>query len=680
VQRDPFKYFRVEAREIVDGLAQGLLDLDKGAPPQEVVARLLRHAHTLKGAARVVKQARIAEVAHAIEEVLAPHREGRAAVPRADTARLLGHVQEIEKALASLGAPASAAGEAGVAKSAEAPPRTDERFETVRVAIDEMDALLATTAEAAVGVGSLRRQVAALDEAARAARSLATALGAGGGALSERARELAARLSGIKGDLVASLERTERSVTEVRDRGDRLRLVPASAVFATIERAVHDAASLSQKSVTFAASGGENQLDGYVLSALREALLHIARNAVVHGVEPESGRLAARKPRQGKIELLVARQGGQLRFRVRDDGRGLDVAAIGAAAIRAGRLTPKEADALTLEGAVALLLRGGVTTATSVTEAAGRGVGLDVVRDVVTRLKGSLGVASEPGRGTTIDLRVPISLSAVTALVVETAGTTCSVPLDAVVRARRLASSDVFRSGERDAILEEGETIPFAPLDELLGAGASSARTRRAWSAVIVRGGEDRVAIGADRILGVASVVVRALPTSVGAVPAVSGASLDEEGDPRLALDAPGVVAAVRGRAVSARATAPPRRPPVLVIDDSLTTRMLEQSILESAGYEVVLATSAEEGLEKARAGSFGVFVVDVEMPGMDGFEFVASTRRDPTLGKIPAILVTSRNAPEDRRRGVEVGAHAYIVKGEFDQGRLLAAIRELIG
>jgi two-component system chemotaxis sensor kinase CheA len=172
---------------------------------------------------------------------------------------------------------------------------------------------------------------------------------------------------------------------------------------------------------------------------------------------------------------------------------------------------------------------------------------------------------------------------------------------------------------------------------------------------------------------------MRSLPGVIEADPIVSGASFDAEGNPQLVLDPSGLVAAGERRRNVAHDEAP-RPAPVLIIDDSLTTRMLEESILESAGYKVELATSAEEALAKARLRRYSLFIVDVEMPGMDGFEFVAETRSDPALRDIPAILVTSRNAAEDRRRGEQVGAHAYIVKSEFDQGQLLETIRTLIG
>jgi two-component system chemotaxis sensor kinase CheA len=195
---------------------------------------------------------------------------------------------------------------------------------------------------------------------------------------------------------------------------------------------------------------------------------------------------------------------------------------------------------------------------------------------------------------------------------------------------------------------------------------------------VVVQAGRRLVALGADRLAGTSEVVVRPLPAHAQADPAVAGAALDPEGNPQLVLDPAGLVEASLGAPPAPAAQLPPR-PPILVVDDSLTTRMLEKSILESAGYEVELATSGEEGLARARARRFGLYLVDVEMPGMDGFEFVRVTRAEARTAA-PAILVTSRGAPEDRRRGTEAGASAYVVKSEFDQGRLLATIDRLLG
>jgi two-component system chemotaxis sensor kinase CheA len=273
-----------------------------------------------------------------------------------------------------------------------------------------------------------------------------------------------------------------------------------------------------------------------------------------------------------------------------------------------------------------------------------------------------------------------MSIASLQALAVEAGGLVVAIPLDAVRTTLRVRDADIARSAASDSILVEGSVVPFLALDHLLQRPGAAGRQRGAWSVVVVQAGQGRVAVGVDRLLGTSPIVLRALPGVVEADPVVAGASLDADGDPQLVLDPAGLVAAAGRSRAGAPDEAGPRRAPVLVVDDSLTTRMLEQSILESAGYEVSLAVSAEEGLAKARERRYSLFVVDVEMPGMDGFGFVAQTRSEPALRDTPAILVTSRNTPEDRLRGVQVGARAYIVKGDFDQVHLLAIIQELIG
>jgi two-component system chemotaxis sensor kinase CheA len=273
-----------------------------------------------------------------------------------------------------------------------------------------------------------------------------------------------------------------------------------------------------------------------------------------------------------------------------------------------------------------------------------------------------------------------VSVSSLNALEVDAGGTVVALPLDAVRQTIRVADQDIARSVEKDSIVYQGKAIPFVPLSTTLHENPAADPKRRFWSAVVLEARCGVAAIGVDRLLGTRSIVVRSLPSFANAEAVVAGTSLDAEGNPQLALDPEGLIAAAYlGRARTMDMVAS-KRASVLVVDDSLTTRMLEQSILESAGYEVELATSGEEGLEKAHAKPHGLFLVDVEMPGMDGFEFVARTQGDAALRAVPAILVTSRSAVEDRRRGEQVGARGYIVKGEFDQRYLLRLIREFMG
>jgi two-component system chemotaxis sensor kinase CheA len=247
-----------------------------------------------------------------------------------------------------------------------------------------------------------------------------------------------------------------------------------------------------------------------------------------------------------------------------------------------------------------------------------------------------------------------------------------------VLQASRLKESDFNRSADATSIVFEGQVVPFFPLAWLLRMPQPDGPERQAWTTIVVRGQAGWLALGVDRLLGGESIVARALPDSLDVDSTVAGVTLDADGNPRPLLDPDGLLAAAtRGQLRAARTA--PRKRCVLVIDDSLTTRMLEQSILESAGYEVELATSAEEGLERARARSHDLFLVDVEMPGMDGFAFVERVRGDPRLAGTPAVLVTSRASTEDLARGRAAGASDHIAKGEFDQVDFLERIGRLL-
>ncbi len=683
--QDPYKYFRVEARELAEQLGQGVLELEKGPVSAEAVARLLRLAHTLKGAARVVKQGAIADAAHAIEDALAPLRAGTAAVPQEGVNAVLTLIDGISSRVRALGQPTDPEG-----PSPER-PAPDDPLRTVRADVAEMDALLDGVAEAHVQLATLRRGFRTLDRVRQLAGSLTAQLAAPRardaslpgdapalartGALAE---ELVSLVAGLERSVAVGVEQIDREILQVRDAAERLRLLPAGAAFGALERMARDTAQALGKRVTFDGRGGDVRLDSHVLAVLQGALVQLVRNAVAHGIEPETVRRAAGKAPDGRLRVEVVRRGRRVAFCCRDDGRGLDVDAIRRAAQQQGVLAAgaQPSDAAEL---FRLLLKGGISTSGAVSEVSGRGVGLDVVREAAERLRGEVRVETTAGEGTVVEVVVPVSLSALDALIVEASGISAAIPLDAVRRTLRVASADLTRAPDGETIVDDGESIPFITLEQTLAQGRREPRRPKAWSTVIVHHGAALAALGVDRLLGAANVVVRPLPELAPGDPIVAGASLDAEGNPQIVLDPEGLVARARlGEQTPPIARSPSL--PVLVIDDSLTTRMLEQSILEAAGYEVDLATSAEEALDKVRGRAYALFLVDVEMPGMDGFTFVERARADPALRHVPAILVTSRGSPEDRARGTAVGARAYVVKSEFDQAGLLKTIRALLG
>ncbi|MEV4516953.1 response regulator [Dactylosporangium sp. NPDC049525] len=687
VAKDPLRYFRIEARELVDQLSQGVLDLTRDGTDREPVARLLRHAHTLKGAARVVRQGEIADAAHALEELLVPHRDGAAPVDPQTVATLLTLTDRMSALAGALQAPETPPLPPPAAEKASTEPQPAAA--PVRSDSADIDELLDAVGEAHARFAPLRRQVATVERARRAAEAITEQLRIRGaqqdgadGRTGGMATRLAADLTALGRQLTETVEQVERELDDIRGRAERLRLVPVATVLTMLHRAAYDAADAEGKKVVFDSRGGDLRLDPHVLSLASGALLHVVRNAVSHGVETEAERLAAGKPGAGYVAVEVHRRGTNAAFRCRDDGRGFDLGAVRRQAEARGFVTSgAEADVREL---MRLLMHGGISTAGEVTGISGRGIGLDAVRDVAEQLGGEVNVSTEPGRGTTVELVVPLSLVSLSGLVVESAGTLVSLPLDAVRTCVLLDAVEVAAAGAAGAMAHDGHVIAFLPLAKVLAKTPPQA-TAGGAVAVILAAGERTVAVGVDRLLGTSALVVRPLPELAPASAVVNGLSIDAEGNPRIVLDPHGLAAAATGKAptadpVAGEAGAGPERDPILVVDDSLTTRMLERSILESAGYQVELAASAEEALERVKLRRYALFLVDIDMPGIDGFTFVALTREDQVLRDTPAILVSSRASAEDRQRGVEAGASAYMVKSEFNQEELLGHIRDLVG
>ncbi len=646
MSRDPYRYFRIEARELVDQLGAGVLDLEKGpADPAAVVARLLRVAHTLKGAARVVKHREIADLAHATEDALEPVRDGAAPVTRERVDALLKIADSMTECLrvveggAEAQPPAVATATATAADRPAAPkPPRPEAAPALQADRGELEALLANLAEAHVQVARVAQGLESFGRLRGAVKHLADqvtsprGLGAPGVALKLGAAvdELRGSLATLERDLTGRVERAQRELGLSRDAAERLRLLPAERLFHSLERTARDAAAGLGRGVVFEGTGGAVRLEGDVLAAVGAAFVQVVRNAVAHGIEAPDARASAGKDPTGRIVVSVSRRGDRVCFACRDDGRGVDLDAVRAKA----------------------------------------------ERETAERLGGEVAIRTEAGRGTTVELVVPVLASSLEALIVEAAGQVAAIPLGPTRRTVRVVAEEISRGPDGAAVVVDGASVPFVPLPPLLRPGAGA--DRRAWTAVLLESGGATVALGVEALVGVDTVILRPLPELTPAHAAVLGVWLDPGGVARVVLDPAGLLAAARGAPIEAPAA--PARLPVLVIDDSLTTRMLEQSILESAGYEVDVAVSGEEGIAKARGRRYGLFLVDVEMPGMDGFTFIERTRADPELRGVPAILVTSRASPEDRARGAAAGAIAHIEKREFNQAELIARIRGLIG
>jgi two-component system chemotaxis sensor kinase CheA len=674
--KDPYRYFRVEARDLLEQLGRATLDLEKSPDGSAELTRILRLAHTLKGAARVVKQRGIAEDSHAIEDVLAPLRDAGVNATREQIDKVLRLLDQIAGGVAALGVDPETA-VAGTGTSAAAPPEFVGRIDS-----GEFEALIEVISQSNSQLARLRRDADAATRARALAGSLLERLTPGmpgactwhtGQALAE---DLRASLGRLERSLETSVEHLDRNLRQAHDTATRLRLVPASNVFTVLERAVRDTAHATGKEARFEGRGGDVRLETRSLGALQGPLLQIVRNAVAHGIEAPERRKASGKPVAGVIAVEVARRGQSVIFRCADDGAGVDLDAVRTAARRKG-LLGADTEALDAEAILRLLVRGGISTAASVTDISGRGIGLDLVQNAVAQLRGDFHVHTQAGQGTTFELRLPLTIAALDTLTVQAGDAHVSLPLDAVLATQRLRADEIVRTPAGESVVFQGSAIPFVPLARLLSSkhDVDAVRRQKQVSMVIMAGTRSRAAFGVDHLQGIANIVLRPLPALAPASPIVFGSSLDVAGNPQIVLDPEALVQEAHQATVSSGRAEVPLHP-VLVVDDSPTTRMLEQSILESAGYEVHCAVSAEEGLSMARRRKYGLILVDVEMPGMDGFAFIECIRADPALRDTPAILVTSRSSSQDRSRAEEVGARGYIVKGEFEQDEFLRQVR----
>ncbi len=678
--KDPYRYFRIEAGELLQQLAKAALDLEKSADSTEPVLRLLRLAHTLKGAARVVRLPDMADLSHAVEESLSPYRDSTQPVPRERVDQVLAAVDSMTAKLAELNAPAT---HPAPPASQPAVPAThgglDAPLRLARADVAEVDLVLEGLSEVGNELEALKRLDTSLEKLRDLSQQLTRHAQLPQKKLSAIANDLLAVADHIERHLRNGAERAQRELRDTRDAAQRLRLVPVVSIFNALERTARDAAHETGKQLHFEAHGGDVRIESDVLDTVQSAMIQLVRNALAHGIETPAQRQQVNKPAAGKLTIDVRRLGHYAHFRCSDDGAGIDLAAVRRALAAKGK-AQHEIDALNATSLISLLLEGGISTSTKVDELSGRGIGLDLARTAAANLHGKLLAQSTPGEGTSIELRVPLTLAGLQVLMFMHQEQHLSVPLDSVQRTLRLTPDAILRMPDGDSIIVDGVQIPLLSLNTGDKQRTSRYSAERPVTVIVIGNVNGLCAVAVDRLLGMEHIVLRPLPALTPAEPIVLGLHLDIEGNPRLVLDPEQLKSHMQRRSVQdAVDAAAATMHPILIVDDSLTTRMLECSILESAGFTVEMAASAEEGLEMAERKPYALFLVDVEMPGMNGFEFVARTRAHPGLSGTPCILVTSRDAPEDLQRGRDSGASDYIVKGEFDQTRFVQRVRELV-
>jgi two-component system chemotaxis sensor kinase CheA len=646
--------FRDEARGRLDHIVETLLALEAGSAEADALDSLFRDTHTIKGAAGMVGLDEIGALAHVMEDLLARARDS-GAIPAALVDPLLraadalrGHVEgnggPTSELIAELGA-AQLTEETPTAEPddpapapAPAPQSAQSERRSIRVPAEKIDTLLDL-----VGETVLHR------------RRLEHELGAQAG-------------GGTHRPVSDELDIGERLLDELKGAAIGMRTLPLSSIVAPLPRAVRDLAAETGKEVELVVKGAETELDRVILEALPEPLVHMLRNSIAHGIEAPEERARVGKPARGRLELRAEQRGGIVEVTVADDGRGVSEETL-AQARRLGSLTD-------------VLTQPGFSTADEVSAISGRGVGLDAVKEQVEGFGGSLEVRSEPGRGTEVVLRLPLALALIKVLLIERGGKLYGFPLASVEEA--LSLGETMSLAGRPALELRGRSIPLADLAQLMG-DSVEAHAPQAPVVVLTASGK-RIAAVCDTLHGEEEVVVKPLGPLLSSLSMYLGAAILGDGRIALLVDPAALVRASThqrgaGSAEPVASVAEPSAPKVLVVEDSLTIRELQRSILEAAGYRVKTARDGRDALTHLDGDdAIDLVVTDVEMPEMDGIELTRTIRAHATCSTLPVVIITSLGEDDDRQRGIEAGADAYMVKHKFDQHDLLETVERLVG
>ena len=666
----------------------------------EAINRLFRGAHSLKGAAATVGAVSVELICHQLEDLLGALRDGRCdpapgltqllletseAVRNAADAFAEGQPPPIASGLLERVAAASvttsddAHGDPTTpppqrvfspttAPAAPTVPRSERPAAraTFRVGSDQVDALLEQSGD----LLGLQLQIDALQdrvsEAAGRMRVLATELPATQRTtLRELERSIERIGTAIRGD-GAVLERIAGEI----DNGLReLRVQPFASACEGLERLAHDTALSAGKEVTLDVRGAELGIDRAIAERLRDPLVHLVRNAIDHGIESPSARRTAGKAAHGTITIGAEVHAGRVLVTVADDGRGIDRDEIRRRARARGVSFADDDDVAT-----AIFLPG-LSTASQVTGRSGRGVGLDAVRSEIEALRGTVSVSSTEGSGSHFVLSLPFTLTKMRVIAFRVDDQIYALNVAYIERTVRIDPERVTSIEGAPVLMVGDRALRLIAFADVLGREPGGARF-----ALLVQALGTPFALAVDELLGEQHIPFRALPPRLAALPLISGATVLADGTIALVLRGSGVVdqALKTHRRVGGQENGRGAKR-VLLVDDSATTRALEQSILETAGYEVLTAADGREAWQLLERSEVDLVVSDVDMPEMDGFALVEAVRRSTKLRDLPVVLVTARDRDEDRQRGLDAGADAYIAKSAFRQETLLDAIGQLL-
>ncbi|HZO98553.1 MAG TPA: response regulator [Gaiellaceae bacterium] len=679
--------FAAEAEEHLRVLNANLLALGRGLPPDQARATVeatFREMHTLKGASRSVGLTEAEALCKTCESVLSELTQGRRELDAATLRLLQEQVDAVERLVSGSPAPPAPGRPTG---AGQPPPAAD----TVRLDASRLDDLLYQTEDLFLSKLAAEERVrdaeTLVEGLARARLELGRDGAGAAGPEAGRGRSVLAPLETEARAMLDRLAQDERriasAVGRLHDEVRRLRLTPAASVLDAFPRIARELAREQGKEVEWTARGAELEVDRRVLAAIKDPLLHLVRNAVDHGIEPPAVRTAAGKEPRGRVTVTVAaREGGRVEVLVEDDGRGIDPAGVREAALRTRLLSEEQSAQLGDRAALDLLFRSGLSTSRTVTDVSGHGLGLAIVKEQVGRLGGRVELESDPGRGTRVRMLLPATVATFRGVLVEERGRRFLLPVAAVERVLAVSPGELRAVEGRRTIRWNGLAVPLARLGDVLGLPDRDGGAGREdpLVCVVLAAGDERLGLLVEQVEGDREVAVKQLGPPLVRLRHTAEVGLLGTGELVPVLRPEELVRSAPATGAAAPAApAEPRRPAVLVVDDAITTRVMETTMLEAAGYRVQAAVDGVDAWTALKSGEFDLVVSDVDMPRMNGFELTARIRSDPALADLPVVLVTALESREDRERGIEAGANAYVVKSSFDQSNLLELVQRLV-
>lgn len=688
--------FRTELDEKLQIITDGLLLLEKnkeGINPT-IIEEIFRAAHNIKGSAHSIGATKVGEIAHEIESIFTDLRQQKKRITSEIITNCFHYVDAMRLAMHSFSkSPYSPKDNVPSRESIALTPITTlesnnssgssetNKYETIRVALDQINVVSTLVEQMQINKIAIEDLYFELSKFVANSKELSSQV-MGSSEQMAPLYHLACQLCKNMRNKVNELDITVNSLqNEVR----LLRLVPASTVLRHLTRTVRDMAQELNKSIEFEITGDSVKLDKTILEGLKDPITHLLRNAIDHGIESPEIRKKNGKSEAGKITIQIVEEGNQILIDIKDDGAGIDSKVIAQTALKKHNMTHTVLDLMTESNLLELIFLPEFSTKEVINEISGRGIGLDVVRQNVKDLKGTVTVTTQKGMGTSFHLRLPLTLSSDRGLSIKSAGQLFFIPINAIEHLMTIDVSDIHEVEASQIILFNKKPVSLFTLSDLLNLTPPTKVLPERLPVVVLKKDWHFMALVVEDIIGEREIVIKPLQPPLNHVPSVVGGTLSMTGEVIIVLDPISLINQalqldnINRIKISSKGLTERACHPILLVDDSITTRTLEKNILETNNYQVTVAVDGKDALDLLQKHTFSLVITDVDMPNLNGFELTKHIKKSDRLKDIPVIIVTSQDSEAHKKLGVDAGADAYIVKHQFESTELLEIVGQLV-